>query len=198
MNKTNKNIKIEPYYIGIDPSTTSLGVCVLDNNGKIVFTSHSKRPGKSKDWESKNNHAIDLFNDSLDDYVPSHVFMESAVYSTHSSTSVLFELCGVLKYIYFNHEKHNKINTFHVIMPRVWQSMIIEKSNPSKDDTLLAMERHFDYDFKSHDESDAAAIALFCFKYHTEPGFKSKATNTKDKKTKKRKEISDVVIELSY
>lgn len=197
-NNTQKRTDSEVYYIGIDPSTTSLGVCVINKDGEIEYVTHSKRLGKLKDWETKNNHAIDLFKEVLDEYTPSHVFMEHAVFSSHSSTSVLYELCGVLKYVYFNHPEFNKIRSFYTIMPRVWQHKLISTVKPTKEDTLVEMERYFDIDFKSDDESDAAGIALFCYKYHTERGFKESLTKTKDKKTKKMKSLENVVIKLSY
>jgi len=171
---------------------------VLNSKGEIVYLGHSSRDGKSKDWETKNNHAIDLFKQVIEDHVECHIFMEHAVYSSHSSTSVLFELCGVLKYVYYNHESFTNILSFHAIMPRVWQSKLIPVSRPAKEDTLKEMERYFDRDFESDDESDAAAIALFCYRYHTEKGFSKGITKTKDKKTKKLKAVEDVVIKLSY
>jgi Holliday junction resolvasome RuvABC endonuclease subunit len=181
--------------IGIDASTTSTGVVILDYECNIEYCTHTNREvKKDKTWQNKNMHTIDEIEYVFNNYKNAYVFIEGVPYSNRPGSDQLHELSGIIKKLYWDH--HKNLLGMYAVLPSVWMAQITGSGKSDKKANKEVLEQLFDYSFLTTDESDAAGVALFGHKFIFKDGYDKIQVNTKDKKTKQNKVLDQIVTKV--
>ena len=138
-------------FIGIDPSLSSTGICIIED-GKIV-TSYALSPPKGLMGIERLAWFYAHFMELLAQRVVG-IAIEGYSYGSPNNREALAELGGVLRLaIYFR-----KTPTL-VVAPPTLRKFILTDAQKGKDYTILASYKKWGVEFKTNDECDAHALA---------------------------------------
>jgi Holliday junction resolvasome RuvABC endonuclease subunit len=136
-------------FLGIDPSLTSTGVCVVEN-GQFVrsFTLSPKLTGPERlAWFFEEFKA--LFAENI-----TGVAVEGYAYASPNNREVLAELGGVLRLALH----HHGVPTL-IVAPATLRKFILPEALKGKEQTLLATYKRWNLEFRTNDECDAHGLA---------------------------------------
>lgn len=143
-------------FLGLDPSLTSTGYCVLDEHGATLWLGRfpiCKAKGASRLFELEAH--LDKALENLDG-IPTLVAIEGYAFGAFAGRERLGEWGGVLRLNLF--KKHIP---FIEIPPTTLKKYVTGKGNAKKNQMLLSVYKKWGTSCKTDDEADSYALAQF-------------------------------------
>lgn len=142
--------------IGIDPSLTSTGLCVMDEKGEILETLaiNSKFDGAKRLHDIKRQLKPRCCYTSGDSEEKTFVFIEGYSYGSMNGREILGELGGMIRLMLYEEEIE-----FVDIPPTSLKKFTAGKGNADKIAMAIAVLKIWGKDFPTTDQTDAFALA---------------------------------------
>ncbi|MDP4158202.1 MAG: crossover junction endodeoxyribonuclease RuvC [Bacillota bacterium] len=139
--------------IGIDPSLTSTGICVMSEHGQVI-ESQAIQP------KNKGPERLALFRQSLVNLISLrsnvHAFIEGYAFGANNQREALGELGGVLRLTLYD-QNANMV----IIQPTALKKFATGKGNADKIAMAVALEKQFQLEYPTSDQTDAFWLATF-------------------------------------
>ena len=170
--------------MGIDPSLTGTGVCILETPNTIIFD-------KEIITKDKNTERLITISRELKTiltlYIPELICLEGYAYANPNQAHQLGELGGIIRILLheYNYKKRN--NNLKIIQPTTLKKFITSKGNCKKELILKEVYKQFNYDTDSNNIADAFALTMV--------GLPILVPEEYEKLTKVRKEVINKILE---
>jgi crossover junction endodeoxyribonuclease RuvC len=149
-----KNIPVTSYaYMGIDPSLTSTGVCVIYKGGCHAFT---LVPHKSLKAEARLAWFELEFEKLLERFTIRNVAIEGYSFGSKGAAFNIGEHGGVLRLALFKHAP-----SWSVVPPQTLKKFATGSGGADKEAVSKELYKRFGVDLIQNDAVDAAGLALF-------------------------------------
>lgn len=147
------------YFMGIDPSYSSTGLVVLDNEVNnitplIATTIKAGLPGET--FIQRMTSLISSLESILKDYPPTEILtvMEGAAFASEFGAFKLGKLSGVLEYWLASHNYQ-----YYLVAPPYAKKVASGKGNATKVQVINGVRKRWGYKHKSNDVNDAYTMA---------------------------------------
>lgn len=139
--------------LGIDPSLTSTGICVMFKQGEVV-------ENYAVQLKAKGTERLALFRNHFQSITNEHhdvrAFIEGYAFGANNQREALGELGGIIRLTLYDEE----INTI-VIPPTMLKKFATGKGNADKIAMAVALEKQFQLEYPTSDQTDAFWLATF-------------------------------------
>ncbi|MGI6351406.1 MAG: hypothetical protein ACOX6M_10255 [Armatimonadota bacterium] len=141
-------------YVGIDPSLTSTGVVMLDDDAEII----DSRVIKSRQKDAAR--LIEIEN-ALWELLPNYVALEGYAMGSRYGREAAGELGGVIRRALYLQ------GSTYVVVPPASLKKFAAKGNAKKDEVRLEVYKRWGVEFETNDEVDAYVLARIAYaKFH--------------------------------
>jgi crossover junction endodeoxyribonuclease RuvC len=149
--------------IGLDLSLTSTGISIY-NILEDVFTSEAVKTSNKYSYVERYKKILDRIID-IDHFLEpgSFFFIEGYSFGSFGKSTAmsnLIELGGIIKF-----DVVNRGRQYIDIPPTILKKFITGRGNAKKEDIKLGIYKKYQREFKTSDEADAFALAVFGVKY---------------------------------
>jgi len=148
--------------IGVDPSLTSTGICVMDERGKILESLAIQPDNKGIERLASFRRVFkELISRIRLTNIDIVAFIEGYAFGANNKREALGELGGVMKLsLYYDGVE------MVVVPPTVVKQYVTGKGNADKIAMALAVQKQYGHEFPTTDQTDAFALAEIGRAYH--------------------------------